>query len=378
MIRTWIGCIFIVLFTPAMALVASTVGAADWKFYGSARMTTFYIQQSEDVPTNPMFQGPGNPLNAADGDLTWALQGNSRIGATVENGSVGARFEYGASGGNANLRRLYGTWTYGKGSLLAGQDFTPITGNFSNQVVLTDAALYNIGDPFAGRLPQIKWHTGGFQLALIQPNIVPGSQISGSTYNADTDSLIPKIEAVYRHDWNGSHVRVFGGYQTYDLVNTADSSVGVGSFLFGVQGKGGFGAGGIHASIYYGQNLGTYGSVESGTLSNMNFDGGLPVFEGNSLKDNNALIAALQFDWKLTERLGFETAVGHRWMKLDTSTSREQQSYVIYAQLKVMLASTVRVVPEIGYYDFGALEQGASKQELGNAVYAGAKWQIDF
>jgi len=65
-------------------------------------------------------------------------------------------------------------------------------------------------------------------------------------------------------------------------------------------------------------------------------------------------------------------------MNTATSVAREQRSWVVYAQMPVLLASTVRVVPEIGNYDFGALEQGPSKQQLGHSFYAGAKWQIDF
>ena len=286
-------CLFMVLLTTS-DYMAGNVNAAEWKFYGSARFAFFYIQQSGAVPTNA--------TNVADGDLDWALQGNSRIGAVVESGAVGGRFEFGASGGNANLRHLYGTWNYGKGLLLVGQNWTPITSQISNQVVFTDQALYNIGDPYAGRQPQLKWETGQFQLALIEPNIVPGSEIVGSTHNADTDSLIPKIEIAYRHAWDNSHVRLVAGYQTYDLVNASNQNVAIDSFLIGLHGKGGFGAGSINASVYYGQNLGAYGALESGRVSNIHFDNDLPRFEGDSLKDSTTLVAALVFHWKFTER----------------------------------------------------------------------------
>ena len=168
------------------------------------------------------------------------------------------------------------------------------------------------------------------------------------------------------------------GYQTYDLVNASNQNVAIDSFLIGLHGKGGFGAGSINASVYYGQNLGAYGALESGRVSNIHFDNDLPRFEGDSLKDSTTLVAALVFHWKFTERFGFETGAGHRWMNTATSVAREQRSWVVYAQMPVLLASTVRVVPEIGNYDFGALEQGPSKQQLGHSFYAGAKWQIDF
>jgi hypothetical protein len=61
--------------TPAMA--------ADWVFYGSARMTTF----SDDV--DPQAAGVNS-----DTDTQWEVQGNSRIGARVTAGEVSGRFEY--------------------------------------------------------------------------------------------------------------------------------------------------------------------------------------------------------------------------------------------------------------------------------------------
>jgi len=395
-IRPRVARMFIVLLTLTLASVPGTANSGEWNFYGSARFATFYVQQSGDVPTNPN--------NVADTDLEWNLRGNSRIGAIVESGAVGGRFEYGASGGNANLRLLYGTWDFGWGSLLVGQNFTPITSNFSNQVIFTDQTLYNIGDPFAGRQPQLKLIMGEFQLALIQPNIpentVLETSLTGTTGDVvntttvpedfglattgaerlalDSDVVLPKIEIAYKHQWNKLHVRLKAGYQTYDLVDASNQSVAVDSFLVGLAGKGGFNAGHIGAGVYYGKNLGTYGALNSGLVSNLHFDNDLPRFEGDSLKDSTTLVAALLFHWNFTERLKFETGAGHRWMHTDTNVAREQQSWVVYAQMPVMLASTVKVVPEIGYYDFGALEQGPSKQQLGNIIYAGAKWQIDF
>jgi len=85
---------FVVAFTvPAMA--------ADWGFYGSARMATFM----NDVT-------PAAPATQSDDDLLWDLQGNSRIGASVKAGAIGGLFEYGST---PNLRQLYGTWNFGGG-----------------------------------------------------------------------------------------------------------------------------------------------------------------------------------------------------------------------------------------------------------------------
>jgi len=104
---------FVVAFTvPAMA--------ADWSFYGSARMYTFMSDYSKE------YTGTG----FSDDDLSWFLQGNSRIGAKVKAGAVSGRFEYGSG---PSLRLLNGAWNFGGGTLVVGQDYSPIDTFISNQ-----------------------------------------------------------------------------------------------------------------------------------------------------------------------------------------------------------------------------------------------------
>jgi len=72
------GAFVLGLTLPAMS--------ADWSFYGNSRMSTFFDSDSEEV--NPALGGYD------DDDLTWSLQGNSRIGARVKAGNIGGGFEY--------------------------------------------------------------------------------------------------------------------------------------------------------------------------------------------------------------------------------------------------------------------------------------------
>jgi len=71
------GAFVLGLTLPAMS--------ADWSFYGSSRLSTFFDSDSEEV----------NVTGYDDDDLTWSLQGNSRIGARVKAGNIGGGFEYG-------------------------------------------------------------------------------------------------------------------------------------------------------------------------------------------------------------------------------------------------------------------------------------------
>ena len=98
--------IFLIAILLFILLFPFTVGAADWNFYGSARVTTFV--SDNDVPA-------GNDTTT----LEHTLQSNARIGARVKvNDAIGGRFEYSAS---VSIRHLYGTWNFDSVEILVGQ-----------------------------------------------------------------------------------------------------------------------------------------------------------------------------------------------------------------------------------------------------------------
>jgi hypothetical protein len=143
----------------AVLCLAAPVMAADWNFYGSARVKTFWNQND--------FGPEGS--QADDLDVQWENQGNARIGATVKvNDQIGGGFEY---GNGPNLRKLYGTYTFGNGSeLLIGQTYPPTSGYFySDSVFGDDGDLLGMGQFYAGRSPMIQWSMGGFKVALVKP-----------------------------------------------------------------------------------------------------------------------------------------------------------------------------------------------------------------
>jgi hypothetical protein len=159
-----------VLFT-AIALVCFAVPAmaVDWNFYGSARMATFWT--SNDFDESELRQGDA-PLTE-DSQLDWALQGNSRFGATVKHESVSGRFELGlksSSTGDVDVgtRRIFGSWNFGAGSLKVGKDYSPISQFISGQVYDGDLGLLGIGTMYGARVPQIALSFGGFEIALIE------------------------------------------------------------------------------------------------------------------------------------------------------------------------------------------------------------------
>ena len=203
----------------ALALVCAftlPAAAADWSFYGSARMTTFSYTADD---------GSGGD---DDTDTSWTLQGNSRIGARVKAGDVAGRFEYGSG---PNLRLLYAEWNFGAGKMLVGQSYTPACYFPSNQVWGSDNDLLNFGGIYQGREPMIQLSFGTFKLALIEPQ---GGDLGTG---GDVDTTLPLIEASYKFKTDMFYVDVVGGYQTYTIDSNANlaADVDVDSYLVGIN-----------------------------------------------------------------------------------------------------------------------------------------------
>jgi len=356
----------------AIALVfgfAATTMAADWNFYGHSRMTTFYSTFDQKAPSGGMFaQGK------SDTDVTWALQGNSRIGATVSNGDVGGGFEYGTG---VNVRKLYGTWNFGSGTLLVGQTYTPITHFITNQVYNGDNGLFNVGEVYAGRQPMLQLTFGGLKIAFISPSVA-----AAGTYGSpavDTDVMLPKLEANYNYKTDMWFFDVYGGYETYDMVSSTDDSKSVDAYLLGVDGGMTFGAATIKANLYMGQNLVAYGATSATAgLPTDAAPAGRPVWNGTEFDDDAEYGAVIAFSYKFSDMVGAEAGIGYKKNSLDDAADTEYTNMAYYLQVPITLAPGVFVVPEIGMYDFGDMETNVAKTDRGDLTYFGAKWQINF
>ena len=111
----------IVALVIAIAVVfAVTASGANnkWSLYGSVRMATFWTSQDygDLYKSNANISGDDVFGRSGVRNLQWNLQSNSRIGATVKDDKLEARFEFGVisdgSGGNVSSRRLYNVWYF--------------------------------------------------------------------------------------------------------------------------------------------------------------------------------------------------------------------------------------------------------------------------
>lgn len=365
--------------------------AADWNFYGSARMTTFYTNIDKEA---------NGTLND-DTDLTHTLQGNSRIGATMQSGSVGGGFEYGTG---VNVRKLFGTWNFGSGELLVGQTYTPVTLLLSNQVYNGDNGLLNGGEFYAGRQPmlQLKFAAGmgDFKFALVSPTVAaltsttvstapaaPGTVVSTTTTSlfgqpgvTETDVTLPKIELSYRFKGDAWFAQIYSGYQTYDAADAADNGKAITSYVVGLGGAYSWSMVTLKANIYTAQNPTQYGATTATAGAPAGSAYLNPVWNGTDYEDASNMGGLLMAGFSFNDILGLELGIGYSASEVDVSGIKTEKTVMTYyVQLPITLADGVFIVPEVGNYDFGDLKvTGATDTKLGSQMYYGFKTQINF
>jgi hypothetical protein len=363
----------------AVLCLAAPAMAADWNFYGSARMATFVVDVDPDVPGVD-----------SDTDLQWAQQGNSRIGATVKfNDEIGGGFEMSDSFGK---RKLYGTYAFGNGGqLLIGQTYAPSAIFGSNSVYDGDGDLLGIGEFYEGRVPMIQFSMAGFKVALISPSLggydetdavvdyfdADGTDAtvgtgSGTTYafevdaaeGYDVDSTLPKIEVAYTFKADMFSVTGFAGYQTYTLDGAQDYDID--SMVYGLGAGLNFGPLFVNLGVHAGTNLGNYGAYQP------YLDDGAALGATDTL-DNDGLGYLAVVGFNASDMLTIEAGYGHEESELDNSNNK-QEADQYYVNATINITKGFFIVPEIGMQTF---KEDASTEEP-EVFYWGAKWQINF
>ena len=349
----------LVLLAAVAFVVAFTVPAmsADWGFYGSARMGTF----SNDVT-------PAGANPQSDDDLTWDLQGNSRIGASVKAGAIGGKFEYGST---PNLRQLFGTWKFGSGTLLLGQTYTPLMGLYSNQVAAGDNDLVAYGGIYAGRQPMIQLAMGPLKIALVKPAAPAAAAVV--TGAGDVDVATPKLEAAYSFKAGPFSLKPMLGYASYDEVIVAtQKAYSIDSYILGVGFSGGFGAAYVKGSVYTGTNVANYGFAQTAP-------GGAAWDAATSkVQDRDSMGYQLIAGFKASDMITLEAGYGAVESELDAVGTNESDASSYYVNATINLAKGCFIVPEIGKFDNGETTTANVKTENGDTTYFGAKWQINF
>jgi len=333
----------LVLFT-AIALIgafALPAAAGDWNFYGNSRMTTF-IYSADDKAGD-------------DSQMTWDLEGISRVGGRVKTGDIAGRFEYGTG---VNLRLLYGEWDFGGGTLLVGQAYTPVMICYSSQAGYGDNGLWGIGDLYGGRLPQVKLKMGGFNVAALKNS---GQSANGGA----NEAMMPKLEASYNLGVGQFSVDIVGGYQSFKDVASDEN---VASTVVGVGGGGNFGPAYVKVGVAMLTNAG-----DAGYSNSYKWGGSTATFDGTN--DNKAMNIQVVAGFKASDTMNLEAGYGSSTNEQDVSGAEADDVSAFYAQANITIADGFFIVPEIGMVDFGQDNTGT---EEGTVTYFGAKWQMNF
>ncbi len=373
----------IVIIGALAAVLAVTASANDWSLYGSARMGTFWTSEDLGDQTDAFGRDDVD-------DLKWDFQTNSRIGAKVKGDKVSGRFEYGTSGGNANIRLLYGVWQFTENwGLKVGQDYTPVYFGLSAQAFDNDANLWQTGNVYGGRRGQVALEGLGFKFAAITPST---STLDAGAIQAATERKVPKLEASYKFILSDAmSFHVLGGWQYYTLLwqtlNQAGALVNneedVSSYMVGAGADLGFGPFFVRPQISWYKNGAAAGWLNTNIGLNTRLPQQTPFVSaaGNDIIDVDSLMAMLAIGFKPTESLGLEAGIGYLASESDTDQGvKVENTYLeYYLQATFTMFPGVYLVPEVGLRDYGDLEEtGVADAGLGDLWYAGLKWQIDF
>ena len=349
-----------ILFVAVAMVAAFTVPAmaeAEWNFYGSARMGTWYVDDDPDVV-------------GADSDkgTVWAQQGNSRIGAKVKfSDEIGGRFEMSDSFGK---RLLYGTYNFGGGELLLGQSYTPTTYFYSNSVYNGDGDLLNIGQFYEGRQPMIQLKFPfGLKFAAVSPT-------GGTFAGYDTDVTIPKLELSYKFKTDVFFVDVFAGYQAYDLESTVVgvSDTDITSTVYGVGAGANIGPVFFKLGVHQGSNIGDYAGIWD-QVGGRNMSASVNAATGD-VEDNDAFGYLAVVGFKAGDAATFEFGYGYQEYDSNLVGDQADETFQYYVNATINITKGFFIVPEIGIVDRdeGAVAGGAE----GDITYFGLKWQINF
>lgn len=352
----------IIVAALALALMAGSAYAAQWNFYGTAKVWTgWYDDDIIDRDISEVFD---------DDDTQYSenLYSDSAIGANViVSDELSARFEYGAKNGVADVVLLYGVWNFGSGTLTVGKAVTPISVTYSNQVVPSDyeqLGLGGFGDFDNEENAEIMLTFGGFSIAFLDP----GRDVDawdGDRRDSDYDyqAVIPMIAAAYKYTFDMGEVQIAGGYNTVE-INDED----VDSYAVGLGGKLNFGAVGVFATGVWGENLGNLGA---GTATLFE---GQTVFlvDDSEVVDCESMGGTIGLTFAVNDMLTLEAGYGYIHDEYDyDNVDYEDEAQSYYLQAAITLAPGVTITPEVGMID-----QIESDQP--ETFYFGAAWAIAF
>lgn len=368
------------LLVLTLAVFFAVPAMAEFKPYASLRLITGWYDYT------------GNDTGGQDDeDLWWEISDFSRFGGKFQAGDISGHVEFGLKGDGfganaAYTRLLYGTWDFGGGNLIVGQDYNPYTfiaaqnaprdavGTGAGTKRAIDGENYFIGYGclWDSRQPQVKLKMdNGFYVSLIQPETA--SSVAGFTIPAgvgiDEDTTLPKMCVGYEFKAEGFTLNPGFVYNTYELqIDALDWEEDIDSYLLYLTGKAGVGVADLQWSLHYGQNLGDFGlwSREDAAYAHIDADG--------DVEDSDCYGGYVQVAFPI-DPATITLGVGYVQSENDVAGDDQDEQMSYFVQAKIPLADTFWVVPEFSYYD---QMDDANGNEEPEAWFLGLMWRMDF
>jgi hypothetical protein len=363
----------IIVFAALAMVVAFTASAmAEATLYGSARFNTYTVKTDKEW----------NGTAYDDRDTQWRMGNLSRFGAIFKGDTVSGRFEMdartnqadtdtdGASGlGAMRLRLLYGTWNFGSGELLIGQNY-PLYNFAISSIAFTTGGLQLYGGvAYANpRVSQIRFTFGDFKLAFLTPVT---NKDGGGTYSYTTEPKFPKIEVEYDLKLDPVALQLVGGWQSYDALSSTDDSKSVTSWVIAGAGKVHFGPAYINLALSYRVNGGNYGVW---TTVNENAQ-----FVNGDFQDATTFGAVGALGFKVNDMITLEASAGYLSADYDNLGSAEDTSRAYGLLAQIHLAPGVMIQPEFVVLDKDKVKNNVGTEfDQGKETAVGIWWKIDF
>lgn len=366
--------LFIALAAVLVVAFCAPAMAADktLSFYGDYRMNTYWVQKSEEYYNNG--------LGDTDEDLMWEPDPwDSRFGARFAEGALSANVEIRPVSGSF-FRQWWGQYDFGSAQLLIGHTYTPACVAFDmSQFDSESGVVY--GDPMSRlRTNMIRLNVpfamGNFVIAAQNnPLNAPEWAGEGAPANYDTDMNLPELEARLTLNVGPATVDLFGGYATYDAVDTAtEDSVSVDSNLWGVKARVPFGPLYVTAVYWGGKNLGNYGDLSTTSLSytRMRVDTTTGATEDSTVNAYGAVLG-----YKINDMVTAE--VGYLTQKTERYLQEEDDNGTYYLVCAITPVKGLTIYPEIGVRDDKDVTTPSGvTTDQGKRTYFGAYWKISF
>jgi len=355
--------LFILVGVVLLAVAFTAPARAEVNFYGHILFATYMQDMSKEATTAKLFD---------DSNLVWKMDGgDSRFGANFKNGDFSANVEL-RPNLDALERQWNASWKFGAGTLTIGHMWSP---EFSScgGTAYAPGITGGYGDPGCTvRDDMIKLAIANLTVALVAPY----TAYAVAAPATDVDTSLPKLAASYMLTVGPAAIKLFGGFQSYDAVNSAtDQGQSIDSNIIGVEPTAAFGAAYVKAFYWMGQNMGTYTKYAPKTAHGPNWD-------GTTLTDADNSAFGIVLGYNISETMKVEGGYFASEYECDKGTGtdfKEDTNSGYYINLPIKVAKNFTVTPEFLFFDDEDYKGFDGKTyEQGDTTYYGVAWKITF